>query len=208
MNNNYDKIARHYDTLSRLVFFKAQVNAQVNQLHCISKNSAVLIVGGGTGWILAELAKVHSAGLKIVYVEISAKMIALSKARDYGGNEVIFLNQGIETFTTEMQFDVILTPFLFDNFSEERVGKVFELLDGLLKKDGQWFLVDFSLNKSKGKWWKWLLLKSMYRFFKLLHIVEANKLIDMHPYFLAKAYKVLEERFYYGGFIKGSIYKK
>jgi ubiquinone/menaquinone biosynthesis C-methylase UbiE len=208
MNNNYDKIARHYDTLSRLVFFKSQVNAQVNQLHYIQKDSNVLIVGGGTGWILEELAKVQPAGLKIVYVEISAKMIALSKARNYGGNEVIFLNQGIETFTTETQFDVVLTPFLFDNFSKERACKVFELLDGFLKKNGQWFLVDFLLNKTNGQWWKWFLLRSMYSFFKLLCIVEARNLIEMHPFFVAKNYEVLEERFYYGGFIKGTIYKK
>ena len=208
MVNNYDKIARHYDTLSRLVFFKAQVNAQVNQLHYIQKNSNVLIVGGGTGWILEELTKVHPAGLKIGYVEISAKMIALSKARNCGDNEVIFVNEGVETFTSEAPFDVVLTPFLFDNFSEERADKVFEQLDSYLKQGALWFLVDFSLNTNKGKWWKWLLLKSMYRFFKLLGIVEASNLIDMHPYFLRKDYEVVEERFYYGGFINGTIYKK
>jgi hypothetical protein len=49
MLNNYDKIAGHYDTLSRLVFFKSQVNAQINQLPYIQWDSHVLIVGGGTG---------------------------------------------------------------------------------------------------------------------------------------------------------------
>lgn len=83
MNNNYDKLANHYDTLSRLVFFKSQVNSQINQLQYIQENSHVLIVGGGTGWILEELAKVYTNGLKIVYVEISAKMIALSQKRNY-----------------------------------------------------------------------------------------------------------------------------
>lgn len=208
MVNNYDKIARHYDTLSRLVFFKAQVNAQVNQLRYIQKNSEVLIVGGGTGWILEELAKVHPAGVKIVYVEISAKMIALSKARNCGGNEVVFVNEGIEAFTAKTAFDVVLTPFLFDNFSEKRASEVFEQLDSYLKPGALWFLVDFSLNSGKGIWWKLLLLKSMYRFFKLLGIVEASNLIDMHPYFLGKNYEVMEERFYYSGFIKGAIYKK
>jgi hypothetical protein len=47
MLNNYDKIAGHYDTLSRLVFFKSQVNAQINQLRYIQENSHILIVGGG-----------------------------------------------------------------------------------------------------------------------------------------------------------------
>jgi len=208
MNNNYDKIANHYDTLSRLVFFKSQVNAQANQLQHITENSAVLIVGGGTGWILEEIAKIYPSGLKIVYVEISAKMIALSQKRNCKNNQVEFVHLGIEDFRANIVFDVILTPFLFDNFAEQRAAKVFDQLNEYLKKDGLWFLVDFSLNKNNGAWWKWLLLKSMYSFFKLLGIVEANQLIDMDPYFLNKGYQILEQRFYYRDFIKALIYKK
>lgn len=208
MNNNYDKIANHYDTLSRLVFFRSQVNAQVNQLGYIPENSTVLIAGGGTGWILEELAKVHVSGLKIVYVEISAKMIALSLKRNYQGNHVDFINLGIEDFKTDKNFDVILTPFLFDNFVEEQAAKVFEQLNRYLKKDGLWFLVDFSLNKKNGKWWKWVLLQSMYSFFKILGMVEANHLIDIVPYFLKNDYKIIEARSYYGSFIKAFIFKK
>lgn len=208
MLNNYDKIAGYYDTLSRLVFFKSQVNAQINQLGYIQGNSHVLIVGGGTGWILEELSKIYTGGLKIVYVEISAKMIALSQKRNYKDNQVEFVNIGIEDFKTDVLFDVILTPFLFDNFAEQRAVKVFDQLNAYLKKDGLWLLVDFSLNKTNGNWWKWLLLRSMYGFFKLLGIVEANQLIDMNPYFVNANYLIVEERLYYGGFIKATIFRK
>ncbi len=208
MLNNYDKLANHYDTLSRLVFFKSQVNAQINQLQYIQENSHILIVGGGTGWILEELAKVYTSGLKIVYVEISAKMIALSQKRNHKDNQVEFVNLGIEDFKTDLLFDVILTPFLFDNFAEQRAVKIFRQLHAYLKKDGLWFLVDFSLNKINGNWWKWLLLKSMYSFFRLLGIVEADELIDMNPYFFKASYLIVEERLYYGGFIKATIFRK
>ncbi|ARS41334.1 hypothetical protein CA265_17405 [Sphingobacteriaceae bacterium GW460-11-11-14-LB5] len=208
MNNNYDKLANHYDTLSRLVFFKSQVNSQINQLQYIQENSHVLIVGGGTGWILEELAKVYTNGLKIVYVEISAKMIALSQKRNYKDNQVTFVNLGIEDFKTDVLFDVILTPFLFDNFAEQRAVKVFRQLHDYLKKEGLWFLVDFSFNKINGNWWKWLLLKSMYSFFRLLGIVEADELINMNPYFFKASYLIVEERLYYGGFIKATIFRK
>jgi len=207
MNNNYDKIAGHYDALSRLVFFKSQVNAQVNQLRYIQENNHVLIVGGGTGWILEELSKIYTE-LNIVYVEISAKMIALSQKRSYKNNHVEFVNIGIEDFKTDVLFDVILTPFLFDNFAEQRAAKVFEQLNEYLKKDGLWFQVDFSLNKANGNWWKWLLLRSMYGFFKLLGIVEAHQLIDMNPYFFKANYLIVEERLYYGSFIKATIFRK
>jgi len=208
MLNNYDKIAGHYDALSRLVFFKSQVNAQINQLQHIQENSHVLIVGGGTGWILEELSNIYPIGLKIVYVEISAKMIALSQKRNYKNNHVEFVNIGIEDFKTDVLFDVVLTPFLFDNFAEQRAAKVFAQLNEYLKKDGLWFLVDFSLNKTNGNWWKWLLLRWMYGFFKLLGIVEAHKLIDMNPYFFKASYLIVEERLYYGSFIKATIFRK
>ncbi|MFC3561978.1 class I SAM-dependent methyltransferase [Pedobacter jamesrossensis] len=208
MLNNYDKIASHYDTLSRLVFSKSQVNAQINQLKYIRENSSILIVGGGTGWILEEIAKIFSSGLKIVYVEISAKMVTLSKARNYLENTVEFINLGIENFKTNQTFDVVLTPFLFDNFVRSRAEQVFIKLNLLLKEKGLWFLVDFSLNAERGKWWKWLILKSMYLFFKVINIVDATNLIDMKSYFLAAKYQIIEERFYYGNFIKASIFKK
>ncbi|RZL40542.1 MAG: class I SAM-dependent methyltransferase [Pedobacter sp.] len=208
MLNNYDKIAKRYDSLSRLIYGKAQVNAQINQLKYIPENSSILIAGGGTGWILEEISKIQSIGLKITYVEISGNMINLSKARNVQDNEVKFVNIGVEDFTSEELFDVVLTPFLFDNFSAERAKVVFKKLDEMLRDNGLWLLVDFNLNGENGKWWKWIMLKSMYVFFKLLKIVEANKLTDMEPQFLTAKYQVLEERFYYGRFIKASVFKK
>ena len=208
MVNNYDKIANQYDFLSRLVFFKSQVQAQIDQLKYIPDNSTILIAGGGTGWILAEIAKIHSSGLHIVYVEISQKMITLSKTRPIGNNKVDFIHLGIEDFKTDQLFDAILTPFLFDNFAENRAEKVFHFLDSKLNRSGLWLFVDFSLNPKNGRWWKSLILKSMYIFFKLIGIVETNQLINIQPWFERKAYLMLEQRFYYGSFISAVVYKK
>lgn len=208
MINNYDKIANQYDFLSRLVFFKSQVMAQVNQLHYVSEDASLLIVGGGTGWILEELAKVHSSGLSITYVEISAEMIRLSRLRNIKDNEVRFIHLSIEEFKTDQQFDLVLTPFLFDNFSVERAHGVFKKLHHHLKSKGLWLFVDFSVNAKNGKWWKFILLKAMYSFFKLIRIVEASHLTEMYPYFINENYKILEQRFYYGRFIAATVYQK
>ncbi|WP_316831402.1 class I SAM-dependent methyltransferase [Pedobacter aquatilis] len=208
MVNNYDKIADNYDFLSRLVYGKAQVEAQVNQLKNVPANSRILVVGGGTGWILDEISKIYPSGLTIIYVELSAKMIEKSKTRSVGYNFIEFINLGIEDFKADKSFDVILTPFLFDNFDAKRAGAVFSQLDNVLNKQGSWFMVDFSLNNNRGRWWKWMLLKLMYVFFKTIGIVEANKLIDMSPYFLNAGYQICDEQFYFGNFIKACIYKK
>ncbi|MFC4213524.1 class I SAM-dependent methyltransferase [Pedobacter lithocola] len=208
MNNNYDKIAKNYDVLSRLVFGKSQVNAQINQLKSIGDKSIVLIVGGGTGWILEEISKIHSTGLEISYVEISKEMITLSKARNFEENTVDFVNIAIDDFYTSIEFDVILTPFLFDNFKLEKAELIFNKLNSMLKIGGFWLFVDFNLSKSKGKLWQRVLLNSMYIFFKTLGIVEASNLIEMTPYFLNRKFEIVQEQFYYNKFIKATVFKK
>ena len=206
--NNYDKIAKHYDWLSQLVFSDTQVNAQKNQLSHLKSNSNILIVGGGTGWILEEIAKIYPSGLNIVYVELSAKMISRSKARNFNDNNVEFVNLAIENFESAYGFDFILTPFLFDNFKDEQAELVFEKLNLLLNNNGKWFLVDFTLQHGSGKWWKSTLLKSMYLFFRLFKMINTSELVEMKPYFLKRHYVLIEERFYYQNFIEASVYSK
>jgi len=99
MANKYDSIAGIYDILSRLVFGKVLQRSQAGLLKWMSPESRVLIVGGGTGWILERIAADHPAGLDIVYVEASAKMVALSRKRKSGENTVTFICLPIEEYT-------------------------------------------------------------------------------------------------------------
>ncbi len=128
MKQGYDVIAPVYDTLAKLFIGKALRRAQVYFLRYIPDGAKVLIVGGGTGWILEEISAVHSKGLEIDYVDVSSKMIALAKRKNWGKNKVDFIHQSILDFTTQHQYDVIITPFLLDNFREETAQKVFLLL--------------------------------------------------------------------------------
>jgi ubiquinone/menaquinone biosynthesis C-methylase UbiE len=207
MQNNYDRIANYYDTLSRLVYFRAQVNAQVEQLAFIPANSSVLIAGGGTGWILEELAKIHQ-GLTITYIEISSKMLALSKKRATGGNTVKFIQSAIEDFAPEGLYDVVVTAFLFDNFPAEKAGLVFNQLDAFVAGGGRWLFCDFFYEKKTGKKWQLYLLKLMYFLFRRISDVEAKTLVQTEGYFINRGYMVLKQQYYYSGFIKAIVYLK
>jgi len=206
--NNYDKIAGWYDSLSRMVFFKSQVNAQVEQLSFIHEKSKILIVGGGTGWILDEIAKDHLEGLDITFVEISINMLELAKKRKYGLNKIEFVHLPIEEFVSQQAFDVIVTAFLFDNFSKDRIEQVFSKLHHLLKSSGTWLFSDFEYIKEQGKKWQSLMLKSMYKFFGIISNVEAKELVNMDSLFENKGYLKRKEQKYYKGFIKGIVYQK
>lgn len=208
MPNNYDAAAWFYDRLAQLVFGETLIEAQRYLVRHIGQEAKVLIVGGGTGWVLEEIARLQTSTLKITYVEISAKMMSLSQKKNCGQNEVIFVNRGIEDHQITTAFDVILTPFLFDNFSAERIRVVFNKLHQSLKPGGLWLLADFQIqNKCKAIWQK-LMLKTMYLFFGWLCGVETKKLITMCPFFLAEKYHLSAEKTFYKGFIISQVYQK
>ncbi len=205
MPANYDNSASFYDRLSRLFFGKALINAQVYLLPHIPQNSTILIVGGGTGWILEEISKIHPSGLSITYVEVSANMMALSRKRNIGGNNVIYINQAVEQAHLVQVFDVVITPFLFDNFTEANLLLIFTHIHQTLKPGGLWLNTDFQLT---GKWWQYAMLKSMLLFFKILCGVESWHLPDVAREFNATGYKVLEEKNFSGDFVVTKVCKK
>jgi len=206
MVNNYDRIASSYDRLSRLVFFHAQTDAQKDQLPFIPPASKILIVGGGTGWILEAIAKVNPSGLNITFIDISANMVALARKVDAGDNKVLFLQGAIEDQEFEHPFDLVITAFLFDNFAGTRAEQVFEKLHGLLNPGGLWLFSDFSETSTRP--WQSVLLKLMYAFFRQIAQVEANTLFNTKQLFQEHGYRQVFHKQYYWKFIESSIYEK
>jgi ubiquinone/menaquinone biosynthesis C-methylase UbiE len=205
MASNYDHTAWFYDPVSRLVFGRSIIKSQVVLLKHIPANATVLIVGGGTGWILEELANIHPHGLLITYVEISAQMTALSQKRNYGDNLVTFINKPIEEVKLAQQVDVIITPFLFDNFTSENLVNIHTHIHQQLKPDGLWLNTDFQV---AGKWWHKLLLQTMYTFFKVFGAVETSTMPQIPILFKQKSYRELSQQTFYGSFITSQAWQK
>lgn len=207
MPNNYNSIAAYYDALSRIVFQRSIIKAQQYLIEFITANSKVLIAGGGTGWILEEISKKKLQNISVIYVEKSFKMIERSKKRKYKNIKVEFIHAGIEKYKTDELFDIIITPFLFDNFKEKKIHYIFKKLDELLKQKGFWLYADFVNDKTNKKIWQQYLLKTMYYFFKITANIETQELINMLPYFTEK-YALISQQFYYKHFIQAIAFRK
>ncbi len=207
MRNNYNSIATYYDKISRVVFQRSIIKAQAYLLEFIKDNDKVLLVGGGTGWILEEISKLQKKNVSVVYVEKSSKMMELSKKRKFENIEVEFVQGAVETFTTQEHFDIILTPFLFDNFIEEKIKYVFKKLDVYLKQKGFWLYADFVNDQENKKAWQQVFLKTMYVFFRVTANIETQKLVDLKLYF-AEKYVMITQQFYYKRFIQAAAYRK
>lgn len=205
MAANYDNSAWFYDRLSRMVYGKALIQSQVYLLKHIPENSSILIAGGGTGWILEEITKIHPSGLTITYAEISPNMMALSKKRNVGNNKVTFVNEPVEDTKESTVYDVVFTPFLFDNFTEKTLQRVFTHLHNRLKPGGVWLNTDF---KPTGKWWHAFLLRSMIVFFRLICRIEAKNLPAIERQFEQHQYNIIDQKTFFGEFILSTAYRK
>lgn len=188
-----------------MVFGRALVKSQTAFLHLIPAGSNVLIAGGGTGWILEEIGRIHPSGLHITYVEISEKMIALAMKRNTGANVVNYVNLPVEVASLTTDFDVAITPFLLDSLSGATLYKAFNSILVALKPSGLWLNTDFQLT---GKWWQKLLLSSMYLFFKTIGCIENAQLPEIKRCFDEKGLQTLYEKTFFGEFIVATVYGK
>lgn len=204
MATDYNSTAWFYDTLSKLVFGQSIVKAQVALLQFIPANSKVLIVGGGTGWILEKIAKTHS-GLEITYAEAAPNMVSLSRKRYSGNNTVIFINKEIEDIILPKRFDVVLTPFFFSNFNEAEVKRLFTHINSQLNPDGIWLNADFQI---AGKWWHKAMLQTMYLFFSLFGAVNNSMFTEVTTEFEKAKYQLINAQTFYGDFITAKAWRK
>ncbi len=205
MPANYDNSKWFYDQLSGLVFGKTLIRAQTYLLDRIKPGSEILIAGGGTGKILEAITSIYPSGLKITYVEVARKMMVASKKRNTGKNEVKFIHDAVENIQPAVKFDVIITPFLLDNFTEENLQKIFNRLNQLLAPQVLWINTDFQIT---GKWWQKFLAGSMLLLFRIVCSIEANKLPDIQNCFSRNSYRVIEQQTFWGDFILTASYQK
>lgn len=201
---SFDSIAPVYDSLSHMVYGKSIVTAQQHFLKYISEGSRVLIVGGGTGWIIDALFAVNKT-CSVVYMEASQKM--LQKAKNRIGiddqSRITFLLQS--EMPSEGLYDVIITNFFLDLFPPPALEQIIYQLKGRLMHNGIWIVTDFV---DDGKLWQQMLLKLMYLFFNRVSKIEATSLPPWQVLLADAGMRVGKTKYFYAGFIKTAVYQK
>lgn len=189
----FDLIAPLYDTLSRVVFGRSLERAQLVFLPEIPLNASILLVGGGTGFLLAEVLT-HCQPSRVLFLEASAKMLTRARRRVQQHPLVgrVEFRHGTEVSLPSGEvFGVVIVPFVLDLFPAATLRS--NLLPPLLRATapgGRWLVTDFIHSPSPRHR---LILKTMYRFFRLVSGVEARQLPDW-PRLLAEAGLTSEEQ--------------
>lgn len=184
---NYNFIAWIYDLFVKLVFGNRQERANNEFIGKIPDKSRVLIVGGGTGKIINELDKLDKS-LEVDYVEISSKMILISKRRTNRALSLTFYNKSIVDFDRK-GYDVIITNFFLDQFTQSVGQEIAIHLYSKLKKDG--FLIFSDFIPTNNLFDRFIIAVS-FSFLRLTANLGTNRLPDYNDLFIKAKFKQRE----------------
>lgn len=202
--NGFNTIAPVYDPLTRIVFGRAILRAQTEFLTAVSAHSTVLVVGGGTGRVAEQLLQMNST-CRVWYVDASSRMISYARRRlRRFGDRVVFVH-GSWSDAPSLTYDVIITQFFLDLFSETACVRVVKTLKKSLSQQGYWLATDFVNGK---KWWGRMLLKVMYRFFRITTGIKADRLPDWISLLSQQGLVPAYERSFYHGMIRSVWFQR
>ncbi len=203
---DFNWIAPVYDALSFMVFGHRLQWAQLVFLDRIPVGASVLIVGGGAGWLLEQVLT-RCQPKRMVYLDASSQMVARASRRMIHKALVgsVDFRVGNETaLLPGEQFDVIITAFVLDLFTETTLQTSFipQLL-AVLKPTGLWFITDFVQTNI---WWQKALLWSMIRFFRLIAGLNVRALADWRQCLHKSELVLLERKSQVGGMVSTEVW--
>ncbi|TPE43509.1 class I SAM-dependent methyltransferase [Pontibacter mangrovi] len=211
-DSGFHRVASFYDPLSRLVYGRALQQAQLALLPFVPEGARVLVIGGGTGWLLEQLLHAGKR-LEILYLEAAPAMLQMSRQK-YDAfpkphqAQVQFRLGTEQALQPQEQFDVIITPFLLDLFPPQRLQALMGRLAQALHPKGQWLFADFWPVQQRPLWWQRLLIKSMYVFFGWLSQVQARQLPDYQQHFKDLGFSPTHSQSFYGGMVQAKVFKR
>ncbi|WP_114783392.1 class I SAM-dependent methyltransferase [Botryobacter ruber] len=210
-DSGFDRVSSFYDWLATLVYGNSLQEAQLALLPFVQEHSKVLLIGGGSGWLLEQLCR-SGKKLQVLYLDAAPNMIYKAKQRF---NHLPFPHQVTATFRTGTEaallpaerFDVIITPFLLDLFPPLRLQQLMAKLLASLQPNGCWLFADFWPVAPAPPFWQRLLIKSMYLFFGTLSGVQARALPDYRRQFEQLCLQEVFSNSFYKGMVQAKVYR-
>ena len=212
LTSSFNLVAPFYDQLASFVFGRSIRLAQLETLKIIPQGAQVLIIGGGTGWILKELLQQTNCS-RIVYLEASDKMLHkaqhLLNHTDKADYTIEFRLGTEDSLHPAERFDVVISNFFLDLFAPAPLKHITDKLFNALTPGGFWLVTDFVQPPKKSKEiWSKLLFKSMYLFFRVTCNISATALPDWQN--VLQSYPLIsgESWYFYHGLIKSVVLQK
>lgn len=211
-DSGFNRTAFFYDALAHLVYGDALQQAQKALLPAIPAQARVLVIGGGSGWILEQLLQTGKQ-LDISYLDAAPAMLQRArqkyeKFRQRHACQVSFRLGNDDSLQPQEQFDVIITPFLLDLFPPQRLQHLMTTLAHVLAPGGKWLFADFWPVQQPPPLWQKALIRSMYTFFGLVSGVAAKQLPDYRKHFNVLGFEQKYGQCFYRGMVQAKVFER
>lgn len=217
MKASFDRLAPVYDLLAGWVFQGAIQRAQRLFLAEIPYQADVLFLGGGTGSLLPVIFRWQPAG-RITYVEASSAMLSraqrtVERYRTAYPNRsrpaVTFIHGSEEDLPGPATYQVVITNFVLDMYSDEDLPGLMQRIQSHCSDSTCWIFTDFRVSTGAVRsGWQRLLLRVMFRFFRLTAGLSVHRLPDYGRHFRALGWQISREQSFYGNFIVSRVYRR
>lgn len=205
---DFDRVAWCYDALAGLVFGPALKKAQGAALAGLPAEAPhVLILGGGTGWVLLEVLR-RRPQATVLYLEASPNMLARARARlaeesPEATGRVEFRHGTQAALKADELFDAIITFFVLDCIALDEIEGALQRLRAAQRPGAPWLLADF---RPAGRGWRRGLLTAMYTFFRLTTGLRASELPDLRSALARRGLEPVSQHTFFGGAVEAVIF--
>lgn len=213
----YDRLALFYRPIERLVFGNNLQAARTALIDRLPEWKRLLILGDGDGRLLEAILLSGSTDddfeRSITSVDQSSQMLRRQQTRadeSPAKRSLTLVHANALTYQPEQgAFDVIVTPFFLDCFSNAELRVAMPLWVAGLQRDGVWYHVDFVL---PDRGWRRVrarfLSRAMHVFFGVMTGLRNRELVDLHPLFVDLGFERTQNILSPDGMIASSIYRR
>jgi ubiquinone/menaquinone biosynthesis C-methylase UbiE len=211
----YDRLSFAYHAIEWFVFGNHLQAARVGLLDQLPPWKRMLVLGDGDGRLLQQIVRQLSDEFDqtIVSLDHSESMLNQQRNRlagERGFRQVEWVQADALSFNPKSgSFDVIVTPFFLDCFTEEELQLALPKWLAGLREDGIWYHVDFVIpakgwHRTRAVW----LSRTMHVFFKCTTGLTNRKLLDFSILLLNIGLQRKQHADRFGGMIVTEIYRR
>lgn len=200
LSRGYTQLAPFYDFLAKRLIGTCIQESQLHYIHYLSSRRKLLLLGGGTGWILPAIERVNPQ-LEIHYIDASPGMITRARRNPTLLN--IRWICGTETDIPDQDYDCVVTNFYLDHFENEELKKLAERLANRIVPGTDWLVTEFAASIS----WQRIQIRMMYFFFWLITGLRTTHLPGWKNILHESGGRLIDEKKWRDGFVTACVYR-
>jgi SAM-dependent methyltransferase len=210
---NCDQLAPYYQPLEYAFFGRSLEHRRFSFLLEMAGSRRALVCGGGDGRFLARLLR-FNPHIAVDFVDASPVMTSLAERRIAGMGHrslcrVHFNVCDIREFDPgETRYDLIVTHFFLDCFSDEEIHFLISRLLRWMLPGGQWIVSEFrEADGLFGRLWTGAVIRSLYAAFRISTGLRVARLPNYYQPLLAQNLHPRRQELALGGLLCSSLWQ-